>query len=254
VNINQNIGFIIQARTGSLRFPNKVIKKFYKGESLLEILIKKLRNFNNIPIIIATTKNSDDDIIIKTAMNQGVKYYRGSENNVLKRFIDAAQKFHIDHIIRICSDNVFLDTDGIEEIIFKYQNNPVDYLSYILSDNRPAIKTHFGFWAEIVSLMALLKIAKITNKKTYLEHVTNYIYEHPEEFKISFIKAPEIVYYRNDIRLTVDTEEDFILQQSIYQNLIIENKVISIREITDYLDRNKSIIEKMIHLINLNRK
>ncbi len=253
MNTNLKIGFIVQARTGSVRFSDKVIREFYEGESILDIIIKKLKSFRDIPVIVATTAKSCDDIIVETAINHEVDYFRGSEENVLERFIEAAVKFNIDHIIRICSDNVFLDPGSIEEIILEYRNNPVDYLSYILSDNRPSIKTHFGFWAEIASLKALLKIAAMTSENIYLEHVTNYIYEHPGEFEIKFIKAPEVVYHRYDIRLTIDTEEDFYLQQSVYKTLISKGKM-SIGEIVSYLDNNKSILEKMIHQIHLNRK
>ena len=254
MNINLKMGFIVQARTGSARFPDKVIRKFYEEESILEIIVKKLKTIKDIPIIIATTTGSCDDIIVGTAINQEVEYFRGSEDNVLERFIEAAGKFNIDHIIRICSDNVFIDLNGIEEIILKYRDNPVDYLSYILSDSRPSIKTHFGFWAEMISLKALMKIARMTGEKIYLEHVTNYIYEHPGEFKILFIEAPEVVYQRYDIRLTIDTEEDFNLQQSIYKTLISRGNMPDIKEIVDYLDNNKPILEEMIHQIHLNRK
>jgi len=253
MNVNLNIGFIVQARTGSVRFPDKVIRKFYGGESILDIIIKKLKNFKDIPVIIATTTGSGDDIIVETAINHKVDYFRGSEDNVLERIIEAAGKFNIGHIIRICSDNVFLDPNGIEEIILKYRNNQADYLSYMLSDNRPSIKTHFGFWAEVVSLKALMKVAGMTSEEIYLQHVTNYIYEHPGEFEILFIKAPKVVYRRYDIRLTIDTEEDFYLQQSIYEKLVSEDQA-SMVDIVDYLDRNKSILEKMIHQIQLNRK
>jgi spore coat polysaccharide biosynthesis protein SpsF (cytidylyltransferase family) len=142
---------------------------------------------------------------------------------------------------------------GLEEIIIRYRSRPVDYLSYILSDNRPAIKTHFGFWAEIASLEALKKIAAVTDEKKYLEHVTNYLYEHPAQFEITFIKAPEIVYNRHDIRLTTDTEEDFCLQQSVYRALVSEGRT-SIEEIVEYLDNNKPVLENMGHQIRLNSK
>lgn len=253
MNINLKSGFIVQARTGSVRFADKVIREFYKGESMLDIIVKKLKTFEDIPVIIATTIEPGDDVIVETAIRHKVEYFRGSEDNVLGRFIGAAGKFNIDHIIRICSDNVFLDRDGIEEIIVKYRDNPVDYLSYMLSDKRPSIKTHFGFWAEIVGLKALMKVAEITSEEIYLQHVTNYIYEHPREFEILFIKAPEVVYKRYDIRLTIDTEEDFYLQQSIYKTLISEGKT-SMADIVGYLDRNRSILDKMIHQIQLNRK
>lgn len=250
----KNIGFIVQARTGSVRFSDKIVRKFHNGRSILEILIKRLSGFNDIPVIIATTGNSEDDIIINTAKDMGVYYFRGSEDNVLNRFIEAAQEFNLSFIIRICSDNVFLDVRGLDEIISTFRRNPVDYLSFILSENRPSIRTHFGFWAEIVSLAALVKVSGLTIRRDYLEHVTSYIYEHQEEFEVNFIKAPEIVFDRDDIRLTVDTGDDFILQQKLYKDLDYDNKAVSIEQIVDYLDNNETILEKMKYQISLNRK
>jgi spore coat polysaccharide biosynthesis protein SpsF (cytidylyltransferase family) len=250
----KNIGFIVQARTGSIRFSDKIVREFYNGRSILELLIKRLSGFNNIPVIIATTRNPEDDIIINMAKDMGVYHFRGSEDNVLNRFIEAAQEFNLNYIIRICSDNVFLDFSGLKDIISTFRRNPVDYLSFILSENRPSIRTHFGFWAEIVSLTALVKVTELTTRRDYLEHVTSYIYEHQKAFEVDFINAPEIVFNRNDIRLTVDTEDDFILQQKLYKDLDYENKTISIEMIVDYLDNNKTILEKMKLQISLNRK
>ncbi len=251
---NKNIGFIVQARTGSVRFQDKIVREFHKGRSILEILIKKLSVFSDIPIIIATTTNSEDDKITGIAKNMGVNYFRGSENNVLKRFIEAAQEFNLDYIIRVCSDNVFIDANGLEEIISTYKKCPVDYLSYILSGNRPSIRTHFGLWVEVVSLAALMKVSERATHTAYFEHVTSYIYEHPEEFKIDFINAPEVVYSRDDIRLTIDTEEDFTIQQRLYNDLDYDNRNLNIKEIVSYLDNNQGILEKMRHQISLNRK
>ncbi|MDB4710952.1 hypothetical protein OAF16_04405, partial [Flavobacteriales bacterium] len=102
-------GIIIQARTGSTRLPNKIILPFYKEKGILELIVERINKYTDIPIVVATTKNPKDDAIVKIASKNGVGCYRGSENNVLSRFIETAKKNNFKNIIRICADNPFLD-------------------------------------------------------------------------------------------------------------------------------------------------
>ena len=90
------LGIVIQARTGSTRLPNKMLLPFHASKGILELLLEKLRNsFNNLPIIVATTTNNRDDVIVELCLKNKIKYFRGSENNVLQRFIDVANKFSL---------------------------------------------------------------------------------------------------------------------------------------------------------------
>ena len=171
------IGIIIQARLGSTRLPEKMILPFYKNKGILEILIEKIKlSFPNIPVILATTDNANDDRLALLGEKLKILVFRGEEQNVLKRFIDAALKYDIDKIIRICADNPFLDMLYLKNLIKEYDDSSYDYISFKTSRDLPTIKTHYGFWTEGVMLTALKKIKKLTGEKIYLEHVTNFIY------------------------------------------------------------------------------
>lgn len=100
---------IIQARTGSTRLPQKMILPFYESEGIFSLILKRLTSIidkNNI--ILATSTNENNDVLTDIAKEYGVNYFRGSENDVLQRFIDAANEFNAKKIIRVCADNPFL--------------------------------------------------------------------------------------------------------------------------------------------------
>ena len=101
--------FIIQARIGSTRLPSKMVKPFSKSRGIFELLLIQLKkNFSEIPIIVATTIDPKDDEIIKICTKHKILSFRGSEDNVLDRFVCACQQFKVTGLIRICADNPFL--------------------------------------------------------------------------------------------------------------------------------------------------
>jgi spore coat polysaccharide biosynthesis protein SpsF len=248
-----DLGIIIQARTGSTRMPEKVIRPFYQEKSILDLIMEKLKKLN-VPVVLATTINPSDDRICHLAEKHKVPVFRGSENDVLDRFIQAARAFGFSKIIRVCADNPFLDFAGLENLTAEFRKSDADYLSFQLSGNKPSILTHFGFWAEAVRLDALEKAQELTSEKLYHEHVTNYIYGNPNLFNVQFIQAEPLVFSRTDIRMTLDTPEDFEIQQKIFVAIIKENPNFGIPEIIDWLNQHPEILEQMKNEIRKNQK
>ncbi|MBL7965873.1 MAG: glycosyltransferase family protein [Prolixibacteraceae bacterium] len=247
------LGIILQARTGSTRMPEKVIKPFWKDQSILDILIEKVKRLN-VPAVLATTENPSDDRICELAAQHNFPVFRGSENDVLDRFIQATRKHGFSKIIRVCADNPFLDPESMKTLICQFEQSDADYLSFQLAGNKPSILTHFGFWTEAVKLSALEKVAQITSEKLYHEHVTNFVYGHPELFNVQFIQASPLVFSRTDIRMTLDTPEDFEIQKEIFAQLSTENPNFAIPEIVAWLDRHSEILEIMKNEIRRNQK
>ena len=246
-----NFSFILQARVGSSRLPDKMILPFYEGKSIFELLLQKLIfHFHTENVILATSENRENDILETIATSKNIKTYRGFENDVLNRFIEAAEHFDVKNIIRVCCDNPFLDINEIYRLIFASENdNCVDYISFKV-DDIPSIKTHFGFWTEFVTLETLKKVNTITSEKIYHEHVTNYIYENPQLFNIKLLDTTNILSNRKNIRLTLDTINDFHILSEIY--FFLKKKYsdhFGINEIIEFLDENsfyKSEMEKQI--------
>lgn len=244
---------IIQARNGSTRFPKKMIADIDgKGTTVLEFILKRLlRNFDKKNIIVATTTNDRDNILEQIAASLEIEVFRGDEDNVLKRFIDCAEKYEISEVIRLCADNPFLSIEDMETLfIISMDDN--DYISFNI-DGEVSIKTHFGFWAELVSLKALRKVAQLTDNKIYLEHVTNFIYSNENIFNIKLVHPKfDVCRYPMNIRLTLDTEEDFKHIKFILNQ--IKDKDYSLSNIYRILQNNPSLLEKMTLEINKNIK
>ena len=242
------LSFFIQARIGSSRLPGKVLLPFYKQQNILDIIIQKLKNnFSNIPIVICTSTDVKNDEIALFCKKNDVQCFRGSEENVLQRFADAATIFNAKTIIRICADNPFLDVEFLKELIqFYEQNQNNDYWSFKNSFNTPVIKTHFGFFAEIVTTKALKKVLNKTDDKLYLEHVTNYIYSN-SEFNIKLKQLPSYLKNRTDLRFTIDDAEDFSLMKELY-SCYIENNC-NLEQTIRFVDDNEMYLNRMIQNI-----
>ena len=247
-----NPSIIIQARVNSSRLPAKMIMPFDGNRTLLDVVIDQISNtINKHQIIVATSNSISDDKITEIVQKKGIRVFRGSENNVLKRFINAAEYYKINKMIRVCADNPFINTRAIHNLWNKFLNRDFDYISYQYQDGTPSIRTHLGIYAEGVSLDALKKAEELIDDSIYEEHVTNYIYEHPNLFKTHFINVPPILEQSREVRLTIDTLEDFKNAQYIFANT--KNKD-NIEEILGVVRRNKEIITSMSNQINQNRK
>lgn len=247
------LGIIIQARTGSTRMPEKVIQPFYEQQTILDLLLEKAKMVK-LPVVLATTINPLDDRIVTLAEKHQITVFRGSENDVLDRFIQAAHQAGLEKIIRVCADNPFLDLTSLQLLTDTFSSSDADYLGFQLEGDRPSILTHFGFWAEAVRLSALEKVASLTDEKLYHEHVTNFVYGNPALFKVQFIKADPLVFSRSDIRMTLDTAEDFALQKQIYAAIRRQNPTFGIREIVQYLDNHPQLLDQMKQEIQKNQK
>lgn len=210
-------GIIIQARTGSSRLRNKIVLPFYDRERIIDILIRNIKEaYPELIIVLATTTRAQDDILEEVALQSGIKCYRGEENNVLKRFIGAADEFNLESIIRVCSDNPFLQVNTFAGLFQEAKICPSDYIAYSFSDGKPTIKSHLGLFGELVSVKGLHRIADVTRSNCYLEHVTNYMYTHPREFGVKLLPLPSYLEGRTDLRFTIDTPDDFVLLQKLY--------------------------------------
>lgn len=251
---------VLQARTGSTRLPNKMLMPFYDGECILSILLGRLQKA--IPdakevIVVATTTAKGDDAIVECCNNIGINTFRGSEQDVLNRFIMTARHFNAQKLIRVCADNVFIDTRNIKNLYDQFITSDYDYQSFCTSDGTPSIKTHYGFWAEAVTAEALETVARSTDEPLYHEHVTNFIYSGIKDFKIHLTPIEETINgieSHKNLRLTVDTPADFKVQQEIYADLVNNGREITPQNIINYLESRPDLYEIMARTISENSK
>jgi len=210
-------GIIIQARTESSRLPGKIILPVHKGSTtFLDLLLLRITTeLPKTPVVVATTTNPNDDVIEAHAKKAGVKSYRGSEKDVLDRITSCAHDNKFDVVIRVQGNNPYLDIDLLKDMIDKYDGE--DYITYT-HKNQPTILSHYGFFAEMISIAALEKVMLLGG--TCRENVTNCIYKNPNIFKITF-KPSKIENHK--IRCKLNTHSDFETLEYIYKNWYLKN-------------------------------
>jgi len=199
---------IIQARTGSTRLPNKVLLPL-GDKNILQNVLQRAKKVTGVDeVILATTTQESDNILEKEARDANVSLYKGSQNDVLDRYYQAALKYKADHIIRITSDCPLIDPALISRLLKFYIELKVDYA-------HPAGFPR-GLDAEVFSFKALEE-CKLNATRTYeKEHVTPYIYENKDKFNIFTMKSLEDY---SSYRWTVDVIEDYNVVKEIYKHL-----------------------------------
>ena len=251
----KGFGIILQARKGSTRLPGKMAMNFFDEMTLLEVILKKLSivaKENQIPLILATTTNAVDDELQEIAESMQVKTFRGSESDVLNRFISCSKEFELDRIIRVCGDNPFLLLHDLRQLLKTFQSIEADYVSFKVN-GKPSILTHFGLWAEAVTLEALERTSDETSDSFYHEHVTNFIYTHSDKFKVQWIVLNDVRFADENIRLTIDTEQDFNLVSHLYKVLGARSDL-EWTELYEFISKDDDIKSKMQEQIQKNTK
>ncbi|HET9989040.1 MAG TPA: glycosyltransferase family protein [Kofleriaceae bacterium] len=202
---------IVQARLGSSRLPGKVLQDL-AGDTMLARVVARLRAARTIDdIVIATTMNESDDPVVREAARLGVHVWRGSETNVLARYIGAARKYHAGAVVRVTSDCPLLDPETIDRVVSSLRAAALDYSSNTHVRTYPR-----GLDVEAFYLETLEKIFRSATSAAAKEHVTAYVMEKPGEFAIHQVSAEAD---DSDLRWTVDTAEDLALVRTLFREL-----------------------------------
>lgn len=199
---------LIQARIGSNRLPNKMMLSL-NGKPIIDWVIKRVQTSDLLDDIVAAIPLSqENDILEKQIRSHGVKVFRGSENNVLNRFFEAATMFDASHIVRVCADNPLIDGHEIDNLVKFYFNNPCDYAYNHIPEKNLYPN---GIGAEIVSFDLLKKLHEIAYIPKHLEHCLSYIWDNSEQFSIKTFDPPDKELHHPEIRLDIDTFDDYYL-------------------------------------------
>jgi len=190
----------LQARMGSTRLPGKVLMTI-QGQSILERAIRRLRAAALVDeVAVLTTRCREDDAVVEEAHRLKAWVYRGPELDVLARFYEASEKFQPQVIIRATADNPLIDIDSVNRIVETLRSGNLDLC---MESELP-----IGAATEAITARALKAVHSQATEAPHREHVTLYIKDHPEGYRVSFPVAPECVRFPQ-VRLTVDTPEDF---------------------------------------------
>ena len=230
----------------STRLPGKVLMKCL-GKPMLEHQVNRIQKSKFLnEIIIATTENKNDDILVDFCKSKNFKYFRGSEFNVLDRVLKCAQTSSTDIIVETPGDCPLADYRLIDKAIDLYLQNDFDYVCNNLKPSYPG-----SFDVQVFSTKTLLKVSQLTNDPIDQEHVSLYIYRNPDKFRCKNFIAPKHQ-HAPDLSLQLDTLLDYKTICKIFENLYHNDNFFKCEDVINLL-RKKPYIRKINQNIKRNK-
>src|SRR5882672_589717 len=199
---------IIQARMGSTRLPGKVLKDL-EGDTVLSRVIARVKRSATIgEVIVATSDAAGDDVIVAECKRLNARVFRGDEKDVLDRYYRAAQLFKAEVVVRITADCPLIDAELLDETVNRFLADRPDYASNALERTYPR-----GLDTEVFTMRAL-ELAWSKSSEAYQRaHVTPYMYQNPERFKVLAVKGEKDY---SGLRWTLDASEDLEFLRAVY--------------------------------------
>ena len=220
----------------SSRLPGKVLLPAL-GKPLLHHLVKRLRSVASLDeIVLATSVNGTDDVLETFAEKEGIGCFRGSENDVMKRVIDAAESARVDVVVEITGDCPIIDPQLVEQTIRMFKAHDAAYVSNAHIRSYPD-----GMDVQVYRLEVLKRSASMTTAALDHEHVTLHIRNHPDLFPHVHLVAPPETYWP-ELGLTLDEPADYELLKRIIEHFGEENPLFSCLDTVRLLRTNPSWI------------
>lgn len=237
---SQRVVAIVQARMGSSRLPGKVLLPL-GSRSVLASVIARLRRATLLDdVIIATTTDEEDDVICNTAREIGVNVFRGSQDDVLSRFVGAADQSNAQTIVRVTADCPLIDPDLVDQVIDAYlacrtKEQPCDYVSNTIVRTFPR-----GLDTEVFSIESLLEAHVSAFSEEDREHVTPFIYRQRGRYRLEAVKSESDYSHQ---RWTLDTKEDYQFIQAVVLGLGDYWIDCGYKEILQFISWNPQLLE-----------
>lgn len=224
---------IIQARMSSTRLPGKILIDI-AGKPLLAHVINRVSKSKLVKnIVLATTSNPADQVLVDFAKKNSIDYFVGSEDDVLDRFYHAAKRFKAEIIVRITPDDPFKDPEVMDKIIEIMLQCDYDYVSNTIKPTYPE-----GLDIEVFNFKALEKAWLNAKKSSEREHVTPYIWNHPELFKLYNVENDADL---SSMRWTLDTPDDLKFTKAVYERLYMPERIFLKKDILALLDQEPEL-------------
>ena len=223
----------IIARIDSTRYPGKVIQEINGKSFLVRIIERVSLSKMKDKVFLAIPENSENDILRDLAIKNNIVCYRGSNEDVLSRIYNLCNYFKCQNIVRINGDCPFIDPFLIDDVIRQHLFKKNDYTSNILKETFPT-----GMHIEVINFKTLKKAHNFAKEKIEREHVTPYIYNKPNIFKIGSYTSEKD---NSDIRVCVDYPEDFIMAKNIIKET--NDKILKVDELANLIRKNKYLLD-----------
>jgi spore coat polysaccharide biosynthesis protein SpsF len=230
---------------GSTRLPGKVLRDIC-GKSMLARVVSRTQQATRLhEVVVATTRDTADDVIVAECRKLGVPFFRGDEQDVLDRYYQAAQAFQADAVVRITSDCPLIDAEVVDKVVLAFLNVRPDYASNTVMRTYPR-----GLDTEVMALRALECAWQQALEPYQRTHVTPYLYQHPDEFKLVSVTNDQDL---SAHRWTVDTVEDLEFMRDVYERLDGDGAFPWTRVLTllaqepHLMELNRAIAQKALH-------
>ena len=225
---------IIQARMSSSRLPGKVMQKISENKRVIDFVINQLQGSKRIEkIIVAIPDEREDDVTYDHLMSKNIFTFRGSLNNVLDRYYQCAKSNSSSIIIRITADCPLIDSVIVDEIVDCYQTKNCDYVSNTINPSFPD-----GLDTEVFSFEALKRAWGEAVTPSEREHVTPYLYNHPEIFK-TYNYANHVDH--SGMRWVVDEEVDYLFVTEVYKHLYKYGEIFYMDDVLELLSKHPEL-------------
>jgi len=236
---------IVQACFRSRRFCRIIARKL-GGQSLLEWVVRRVTDCTRLDGVIVVVCDRREHRCVADLVPADVPVFVGEQADALQRFAAALEKYPAQAAVRVRGDNAFIDPGLIDRLVTSAESQPnCDYASYCSRDGRPAILSPVGVYAEWFRSHSLRKAARAAKHPADREHITRYLYSHPEKFNLRLIPAPAGI-DRDDVRLSVNEEEDWEHTLAIYDALGPE--ALDWQRIAGLLDQQPALRRRMAAL------
>jgi len=236
---------IVQACCGSPRF-QAVIGRRIGGKPLLEWVVRRVTEATRLDGVIVVCRDGAEHQCVADLIPPDVPVFRGDEPEALGRLARAVEQYPSEAIVRVRGESPFVDPALIDRLVTTAEAHPAsDYMTYCSRDGQPAILSPVGVYAEWFRAKALRKAARAARRAAEREDVTQFVFTHPEKFHLRLIPAPAAI-DREDVRLSVDFEEDWDHALAIYDALGPDS--LEWQRIADLLDHQPALRQRMATL------
>jgi len=226
------------------RLPGKVLMPVL-GRPTLSYNIARIRLAKTIDrVVVATTENREDDAVQRLCESEGVPVFRGREEDVLDRIYRCMKQFGMAHCAKFTADNPLIDPAVIDQVVGFYLAHPNEY-DYVSNNHPPTWQD--GQEVEVFSAAALETAWREATQPFQREHVTPFIWDQPERFRIGNVARADDRWYR-DYRWTLDYPEDYAFVKAVFEELYPDRRDFTTGDVMDLLRRRPDI-----HALNANR-
>lgn len=205
---------IIQARMGSSRFPGKMVAPLGDWALVEWVLARSARSQRVDSVVLATTRETRDDVLCDIALRLGMPVFRGDEQNVLGRYSACARAHRASTVVRICGDRPLIDPALVDAAIADFAAGGADLIFNHISEG--AQNWPRGFGAEVLSAALLHDMAEKVDDPYHREHVTSFVWHNRDRYNVRPVVCPgPLDSGFPDLRLDVDTPEDLDLLRTL---------------------------------------